>query len=476
LRPDPWHGHVPAPVGSVDLRVDLATWSRVLADIFDFSARERAGALLVRARPASDPDVLIGLSWMTVPDEYVIATKGGLAYDGRFNLRVAEAAAQSNCGALIVHAHPGDGPPAPSTTDAEYGAAFLDFMRRRRPDAVHGLLVVADDTITGVAVSPLGARRVERLVAAGIPTREWTAARRPPARIAEDDRQLLAIGAHAQARLAGATVAVIGNSGGGSHVTQQLIHAGVGTLVVVDADVASETNLRRLVGQVHADIDVTPKVEIAIRTAKAVRPSVAVEAYAENFPSSDTIRALRRADVIVGCVDGWDARDDLNTFALSHRIPYVDIGAAVARPTDGLGVRVGGQVAVVTPDGACMRCMGLVTDANVDASREGRRGYADDVPEPQVVSINGTLASEAVTATLMLLAGDDRVARYRRYAYPPGKLVEVEASRSQECSSCRSAELGCASDPPPPGPTANTSNPRPAWPRRLLPMVRRIFH
>jgi molybdopterin-synthase adenylyltransferase len=180
---------------------------------------------------------------------------------------------------------------------------------------------------------------------------------------------------------------------------------------------------------------------MARRTAAAVRPEVCIEAYAESFPSTATIAALRGADILIGCVDGWDTRDDLNTFALASRIPYIDIGMAVAPATQNLGMRVGGQIAVVIPGMPCLRCVRLVTDAKVEASRQRRQGYADEAPEPQVVSFNGTLASEAVTAALMLLAGDERVPAYRRYAYPPGKLVEVEAQQRDDCPACREAHL-----------------------------------
>ena len=460
---DPWHGHLAPTSGQrIALRVDRHTWSAVLDEIFDFRRRERAGVLFVRAYPQPDPDLLVGIAWMPVPNGYVRPSAHGLAFDGRFNLRVAERAAELRAGALLVHAHPGHQPPLPSTTDAEHGAAFIAFMRRRHPEHTHGLLVVADDTITGIVDTSRALRALECVVASGIPTRGWT---RAPVAIGpgdEEDRQLLAIGAVGHRRLAEATIAIVGNSGGGSHVTQQLIHAGTGTLLVVDPDIVEETNVRRLVGATRADIDTTPKPDIAVRTAAAVRPSVTVVPFREAFPSTATIAALRHADVIVGCVDGWDTRDDLNTFALRHRIPYIDIGIAVARSADECGMRVGGQIAVVTPDGPCLRCMGLVTDERVQASRERRQGYADQEPDPQVVSLNGTVGSEAVTAALMLLAGDDRLAPRRRYAYPPGLLTEVTARRREECPACRAALL----PPVPDGQASHESEPDPPRPRR----------
>ena len=107
------------------------------------------------------------------------------------------------------------------------------------------------------------------------------------------------------------------------------------------------------------------------------------------------------------------------------------IAAAVSVAADARGMRVGGQVALVLPGGPCLRCMGLITDARVEASRLRRQGYAEAAPEPQVVSLNGSLASEAVTAALMVLAGEDRLVAYRRFAYPPGTLTEFRRRSEQ---------------------------------------------
>lgn len=442
MATDLWRGILQPRSGTATLRADAATWASVSAEIFDFTTRERAGALLVRAVGTDRGLLLTVVGWIPVPDEYVLDSSHGLIYDGRFNLRVAEATMHRDAGAVLVHAHPGDATPRASRTDAENGAAFLTFMRRRRPNVVNGLLIVADDNITGVVDEPDGTLRdVDRLIVVGLPIREWVQQRRlvPPVDI--DDRQLLAIGGAAQARLATATVAVVGNSGGGSHVTQQLIHAEVGTLIVIDPDIVTATNVRRLVGAVAADIDITLKVDVARRTAEAVRPSVIVRRFTEAFPSTTTLAALRTADLIIGCVDGWDARDDLNTFALTSRIPYIDIGIAVSPADNSRGMRVAGQVALVLPGGPCLRCMGLVTDARVEASRLQRQGYTEEAPEPQVVSLNGSVASEAVTAALMLLAGDDRLVPYRRFAYPPGTLTEVQTAQRTDCPACAGAQL-----------------------------------
>jgi molybdopterin/thiamine biosynthesis adenylyltransferase len=397
---------------SLDLRLTGSLWRQIRTHVFDLARGEQAGALLVRGHPAAAPVLLVGEQFLPIPEDHVLDRRHGLRWDGRFNLRLAEAAQAAGCGILLVHAHPDSEHLAFSRPDLENGQLLVDFLARRLPGRIHGLLLL----------SPNG--QVRSLLAGG-PTRELHEIRvgadpliiQPPRRAPsapgpggadedEQDRQLLAFGAAGMAAIGTLTVGVVGISGGGSHVCQQLIHAGVGRLIPVDPQLVDQTNLRRLVGAVASDINVTQKVAIPARMASSVRPSVQIRPIREAFPSPASLTALREVDVIVGCVDGWDGRDDLNRFALAHRIPYVDIGAVITPPTGRLPLRVSGQIVVVVPgDGPCLRCLRLITDERVTKSRRQRQGYLDGIGEPQVVSINGTLASEAVTAVLALAAG-----------------------------------------------------------------------
>jgi molybdopterin-synthase adenylyltransferase len=397
---------------SLDLRLTGSLWQQIRTHVFDLSRGEQAGALLVRGRPAADPVLLVGERFLPIPEGHVLDRRHGLRWDGRFNLRLAEAGQAAGCGVLLVHAHPDSRHLAFSGPDLESGRLLMDFLERRLPERIHGLLLLG---LNGRVRSLLASGRARELreVRVGADPVTVLPPRRAPSASGsagdekdEQDRQLLAFGAAGMAAIGTLAVGVVGVSGGGSHVCQQLIHAGVGQLIPVDPEVVDKTNLRRLVGAVASDINVTQKVEIPVRMARHVRPSVQVRPILDAFPSPASLTALRDADVIVGCVDGWDGRDDLNRFALAHRIPYVDIGAVITPPTGRLPLRVNGQIVVVVPgDGPCLRCLRLVADERVAKSRRQRQGYLDGTGEPQVVSINGTLASEAVTAVLALAAG-----------------------------------------------------------------------
>jgi molybdopterin/thiamine biosynthesis adenylyltransferase len=423
----------------VDLRLDGVVWRDLARHLA--SDDEQVGALLVRGKPAHDPATLVAERWRPVTQEYVRDRTHGLTWDGRFNLRLAEEAEASGLGVVFVHRHAGELAPRLSRTDRSRGQALLRFLRRRCPEGIHGVLVLANAGIAGWVESPNGRRRWAEVRSAGPPL-VVLPHRTNRALIDPADRQLLAFGVAGMHALATTRIGLVGVSGGGGHVGQQLIHAGVGTLVAVDAQTVEDTNLRRLVAARRRDVDRTLKVQVARRLARDVRSGTRVVTVAEEFPSARSLGLLRRVDILIGCVDGWDVRDDLNSFALQHRIPYIDIGAVITPPTGSLGVRASGQIAIVAPGGPCLRCMGIVTDDRVEEARQRRQGYLGAAAnEPQVVSINGSLASEAVTAALMLAGGAASYSARRRYLYPPGLLREVNARPVRECPACREAGL-----------------------------------
>jgi molybdopterin/thiamine biosynthesis adenylyltransferase len=251
------------------------------------------------------------------------------------------------------------------------------------------------------------------------------------------DRQQLAFGKEGQELLKLRSAAVIGISGGGSHVCQQLVHAGVGRLIPVDDDIVEETNLRRMVGAIAADINgKTKKVDVVVRIAAAVRPSVVVNQVSSRFPDHASVEALSSVDMIIGCVDDDASRNNLNNFSVEHQIPYVDVGATIVPQESGLGFRGFGQVICVWPGGPCLRCLDLISDASIAEAHNQQRGYMNDFRDPQVVSINGTLASEAVTVALLYLTIGHRQPSYRRYTLPPGRLIEPTVTVEPPCGYC----------------------------------------
>jgi molybdopterin-synthase adenylyltransferase len=239
--------------------------------------------------------------------------------------------------------------------------------------------------------------------------------------------------------LASTTVGVVGLSGGGSHIVQQLAHIGFDDYFICDPDVIDETNLHRLVGATTEDVQARrPKTDIASRVINGLRPRARVESIRALW--QDAADNVRRCDVLFGCVDSFEGRRDLEAMARRFMIPLVDIGMDVSTQLDGTA-RMYGQVFLSMPGGLCMRCVGLLRD------RE-RPDYGDAGGRPQVIWANGILASSAVACVVNLLTG---------WAVPKGPLLylsydgndgtlkphpRVEFLLDRQCSHFLSADIG----------------------------------
>lgn len=205
------------------------------------------------------------------------------------------------------------------------------------------------------------------------------------------------LGPDSQTKLQGVTAAVVGLSGGGSHVVQQLAHVGVGRYVLVDFDIIKRSNLNRLVGGTVADVVAKrPKVEIAQRVIKTVN------LHAEVLPCcskwQEAMAVLRGCDVIFGCVNSFRERDELERFARRYLIPYIDLGMDVNPVPSGFGI--GGQVVLSSAGGPCLRCLGIISDERI---RREAEQYGAAGSRPQVVWSNGVLASLAVGLFVQLI-------------------------------------------------------------------------
>lgn len=204
------------------------------------------------------------------------------------------------------------------------------------------------------------------------------------------DRQSF-LGPNSDAILDAATIGIVGLGGGGSHVAQQTAHMGIGGCVNADPDVIEDTNTNRLIGGTLADVAVSlPKVGIAERLIRGLHPNARIISVQDDWRTA--VDDFKRCDGIVGAVDGFNEREQLERFARRHLIPYIDIGMDV-HDLGKKGFLVSGQVILSMPGAPCLRCCGFITDERLE--QEAKR-YGAAGSRPQVVWSNGVLASTAV--------------------------------------------------------------------------------
>lgn len=233
---------------------------------------------------------------------------------------------------------------------------------------------------------------------------------------------------HAQAfgqgtteRLRRLSIAVVGCSGTGSPVIEQLVRLGVGELVLVDDDYAEERNINRILNSTVEDAQQRrSKAEMLADAIHRIGLGTRVRVFNRNLWEHDVVKAVAECDVLFGCMDTISGRFLLNTLAAYYTIPYFDLGVrldAVLLDSGQARIReVCGTVHYLQPGRSSLISRGLVTMDKV--REEGLRrndpeaynqqvedGYIRGVQEhrPAVISVNMFIASLAMNDFLARL-------------------------------------------------------------------------
>jgi len=241
----------------------------------------------------------------------------------------------------------------------------------------------------------------------------------PPHRTvaAKDQRTAQAFGEKTVELLNSLRVGVVGCSGTGSWIVEQLARLGVGELILVDPDVVEHKNLNRIVNSTLEDAEArTAKVQSLSLAIARMGTCTRVTARQENLYNLGVLRELATCDVLFGCMDSVDGRDLLNRSAAFYIIPYFDLGVRLDADGHG-GVNVAcGSVHYLLPGGSSLLSRRVYTPevlrvANLRRTNpdqfesEVAEGYIKGVKveSPAVISINGLCATMAVNNLLARL-------------------------------------------------------------------------
>ncbi|KKC24355.1 HesA/MoeB/ThiF family protein [Sphingomonas sp. SRS2] len=212
-------------------------------------------------------------------------------------------------------------------------------------------------------------------------------------------------------------IAVVGCSGTGSVVIDQLSRNCVGELVLVDPDRIEDKNLNRIVNSRRADaVGGRFKVDVLADAIEALDFGTRVERYPVSLFSPKALEAVASCDIVFGCMDSVDGRHLLNRLATFYQLAYFDLGVKLEADGKGSVDQVCGTVHYLKPGGSSLLSRNVYTLEQVRAAglyrvdpaayRDLReRGYIKGVPEdrPAVIQLNSLIASLAVNELLARL-------------------------------------------------------------------------
>lgn len=416
---------------------DLAALKAELLD----GGTEKCAVLFASQAVRADGTLRLLVRELRFPDLTDYARKGLLEAELKpeFVARVTKRARIESWGLIFVHSHPGTQPPRFSTIDDEGEKHLALFLARRHSSVTHGAIVISHG---GVSARRIGADEPMRVIAIGIDREVIFDPTTPELPSSEDfDRQIRAFGKEGQEALARLRFAIVGLGGTGSIIAQLLVHLGVRDFILIDPDTLDRTNLNRVANATAQDLG-SAKVEIADRYIRSIAKDAKVQPIQGDVMRAITARELVNADLIFGCTDSHGSRAVLQQISYQYLIPCIDMGVTIT-VTDRQITHIFGRVQLLAPGLACLTCDGLLDPNEVrrDMMTEFERQadpYLRGVrePAPAVMSLNGTVASLAITMMLSVVAGIPGKARHILYNALQSTMRSVRAKPRQGCYIC----------------------------------------
>ena len=430
-----------------------AQYGRLYGHLVPGDGKEGAAIALCGRRSGSRRHRLVVRELHLVPYEICSRREhDGISWPVAWMDDLLDHAAADGLSVVKIHSHPADFrrfSDADDRSDTQMFAGIDALVDRPVPHA--SVILMGDGSMFGRVVGAGGEfEPLESIMVVGDDISIWH--HRPPvpsAKILEVGRATPAFGHRMTAELGRLTAAVIGASGTGSIVIEQLARLGFGRLILVDPQFVERKNLNRIVNATWRDADqVISKVEVAMRAVEAMGLGTVVEPYAANLIERHVVEAVADADIIFGCSDSAEARDVLNRISTHYLIPYIDVGVRIGALLDGTVDRIDGVVHYVQPGCASLLSREAYRVSQVSAEGLKRKNpalyaerlrekYIDGAEEesPAVISVNMTMAAMAVNECLArLYRTRNRPNRY--YAIARVNLAEMEIETVEEGPPC----------------------------------------
>lgn len=334
-----------------------------------------------------------------------------------FLLPLLEKARDRGMAILKIHSHPGGYDQFSETDDQSDGDLFPSVFGWVDGDEPHASAVMLPDgRVFGRVFLPNNScHPFDKVLVAGDQIHIWTD--EPVADIAREagQRTAQAFGEQSYALLRRLKIGVVGCSGTGSPVIEQLARLQVGHLVLVDPDFIEKKNLNRILHSTYQDaLAKRPKVDVLGDGVLNMQLGTHVTRIQANlYDDPDVLLELAGCDVLIGCMDSVDGRFLLNRLATFYLVPYIDLGVKLQADGKGGIEHISGAVHYLQPGKSSLMTRRMFDEKDVRSASEYRKNpetfaervkhdYFRDVPvnRPAVISVNMMTASSAVCELL----------------------------------------------------------------------------
>lgn len=318
---------------------------------------------------------------------------------------------------LKIHSHPGGYEHFSSLDDESDTRLFSSVFGWSESDHPHAsAILLPDGRIFGRVFQPnLKTQSLNKILVAADNIQIWDYSEFSSGDREVGKRTVQAFGEGTFNLLKKLKIGIVGCSGTGSPVVEQLVRLGVGNLVLVDPDKVELKNLNRILNTRREDAkQQRHKVERLKEAIAGFDLGTKVTAFEKNiYDDPECLRDLAECDVLFGCVDSVDGRDLINRISTYYLAPYFDLGVKLeANGTGGIS-KIVGTVHYIQPGRSSLLSRGLYDSEDLKAAgllRVYPEQFQDlvknsyiknvNVNRPAVISINMMIASYAINEFL----------------------------------------------------------------------------
>lgn len=425
------------------LFVPAAIYARLRQHLYPGDNLE-AAALLLCSITNGRRKKLLARDVILVPHNACVRDRDALTWPGEYVEAAIDAAESDGLAVIAIHSHPG----GLFTFSATDDASDVKLMQA---------LVNGAGLQGGTAImTPDGAMRARLYTTAlvsqpvdliCVPGHDIHFSLESQADVPAAGRRPMAFTSGMRDVLSGLSACIIGVSGTGSVVAEQLARLGFGEIILIDFDRVEARNLNRILNTRISDIG-RLKVEVLAEAIRGYRPDCDVRAVPENIGTREAILAAAEADVLFSCVDSSEGRHIADRIAAAMVLPLFDVGVSIPTRTGAGGARhiaeACGRVDYVFPGGSNLGDREVYTPATLEGEylrraapdthrRKVEDGYLRGVVEeaPAVIALNmraaSALAMEFVARTFPFRHDPNE-----RYARSTFLLAEGEEERTPE--------------------------------------------
>lgn len=392
-------------MGKINIKISSSLVDEIKKDLqrpHSF-AHERAGFCFGKSvQLANDNWIVIINEYEVISDDNYIETDEACARINSEAIRLAYQKAYSEkIGLFHIHMHEFTrGIPEFSYIDNKSIPQLAKSVQSYSNQQVHGMIVLSQGSINAKALLPQDGELLKpyQISIIGNSTTYCF----PKENLAHKSTNRYSrqsfLGDNAEDLFSRLKIGVIGLSGGGSHIVQQIAHIGFLNYALSDPErIDDDSNLNRVVGATLEDAKkATLKFNVSKRVISNLHPKAKISGGPKKW--QEIVNNFKDCDFIFSCLDTVIGRRDLELFCRRYFIPMIDIGMGINQ--DKQETIMYGQIQVSTPGKPCLICNGFLTEESL--AKEANN-YGQKTKRPQVVWSNGVLASTAIGVLMEII-------------------------------------------------------------------------